>query len=238
MNQPAISAHQLTKIFYPRLGFFRRGEPKVAVDAVDLEIRSGEIFVLLGKNGAGKTSLVKILSTLLLPTSGSAEVYGCDIDRDEARVRRLIGFATTDERSFYWRLSGRQNLRFFAALHGIHGRAQQDRIEQLSHDLELGDFLDRRFDGYSSGMKQRMSLARSLLGNPRLLFLDEPTRSLDPAAQRQTCDLVDSLRGRLTVVLVTHQLEEARTLGDRIGFMESGKLRVFERDEVDLQTLF
>ena len=239
MSQPAIRVRGLRKVFRPTTGFFRRGEPKVAIDDIDFDLAEGEMFVLLGLNGAGKTTLVKILSTLVLPTAGEAQVYGLDVERDDAAVRRLIGLASPDERSFYWRLTGRQNLDFFAALHGLRGRAARERVGELVERLDLTEFADRRFDGYSSGMKQRVALARSLLGAPRLLFLDEPTRSLDPTAQKQTRALVQELSSQGTAIfLVTHQLDEARELGARFGHMVAGKLRVYSRGEVDPGSLF
>ena len=238
MSTAALRASGLTKVFRPRRGLLGRGEAKVAVDAVSLEVAEGELFVLLGENGAGKTTLVKLLATLVLPTSGRAEVLGHDVERESAAVRRVIGLATPDERSFFWRLSGRQNLNFFAALHGLHGAARNARIDRLADELELDEFLDRRFDGYSSGMKQRMSLARSLLGEPRVLFLDEPTRSLDPHQQHRTQELIRKLSRELTVVLVTHQLAEARALGQRIGVMAGGKLTTWAAGDVDLDALF
>ena len=239
MSAAAIETASLTKVFRPRASFFRSAAPKTAVDAVTFAVRDGELFVLLGKNGAGKTTLVKMLATLVLPTSGSARVFGRDVDVKDGEVRKLIGLASPDERSFFWRLTGRQNLEFFGALHGLRGRSLRRRIDELCARLEIAEFADRRFDGYSSGMKQRVALARSLLGSPRLLFLDEPTRSLDPAAQKQTRALIHSLsREGLTVVLVTHQLDEARELAHRIGFMDAGRLRVLERDAVDLDALF
>lgn len=235
----AIEARGLTKWFRPVKGLFGRGEPKMAVAEVDLDVAEGELFALVGRNGAGKTTLVKLFTTLLLPSRGHAAIHGADVDRDHAAVRRLIGFASAEERSFYWRLSGRENLEFFASLHHVHGQSRRERIEDLISRLELDDFIDRRFDTYSSGMKQRVALARGLLGRPRVLFLDEPTRSLDPAAQKHTRALIADLkRSGITIVLVTHQLDEARELGDRIGFMADGRLRTFARGEVDLGSLF
>jgi len=235
----AIRTDAFTKTFRARAGFFGRGPAKTVVDSIDLEVADGELFVLLGRNGAGKTTLVKMLSTLVLPTSGSATIYGRDVDREDAAVRRLIGLATPEERSFYWRISGRQNLEFFAALHGLFGAKATGRISELVEALDLSEFIDRRFDSYSSGMKQRLAIARSLLGRPRLLILDEPTRSLDPTAQKQIRSLVQRLQSEgMTIVLVTHQLDEARELGDRIGFMENGRLQVFARDTIDPASLF
>ncbi|MBU1695076.1 MAG: ABC transporter ATP-binding protein [Verrucomicrobia bacterium] len=205
----------------------RSSVPLTAVDGVSLEIKPGELFGLLGPNGAGKTTLVKMLCTLILPDGGRAEVNGYDLS-DEARVKASIGFVSGEERSFYWRLSGRQNLEFFAALHGLSAGEAKQRIHHLAEWLELGEFLDRRFDRYSSGMKQRLGIARGLLNDPQILFLDEPTRSLDPTSAGHLRDIVKQLvreRGH-TVVLVTHQLREAEDLCDRIAIMHKGRLRV------------
>jgi ABC-2 type transport system ATP-binding protein len=221
-------------------GFFRRGPEKLAVSEVDLTVEQGELFVLLGRNGAGKTTLVKLLSTLVLPTKGEARVLGHDVMREDGQVRRVIGLASPDERSFYWRLSGRRNLEFWGALHDLRGRALAARIAELSERLELGEFLDRRFDTYSSGMKQKMQIARGLLGRPRVLFLDEPTRSLDPAAARDLRRLIRDLvaESGLTALLVTHQLDECRELADRYGLMADGRLSVYRSNETDPGELF
>ena len=239
----AIVTEELTKRFPQRLSLrqaalhpFRRpsGAPLTAVDRVSLEIRQGELFGLLGPNGAGKTTLVKMLCTLVLPDAGRAEVNGFDLS-DEARVRASIGLVSGEDRSFYWRLTGRQNLEFFAALHGLSARGTAERIARVAEWLELGEFLDRRFDRYSSGMKQRLGIARGLLNDPQILFLDEPTRSLDPVSAAHLRAVVRQLvreRGH-TVVLVTHQLREAEDLCDRVAIMHKGRLRVV----ADLPTL-
>lgn len=237
----AVEIDSLTKIFRPKaLLPWKALEAVQAVDRVSLTIEEGELFVLLGRNGAGKTTLVKLLCTLILPTSGRAAVHGADIERHGKEVRAQVGFASSDERSFFWRLTGYQNLRFFGALHGLDRRSLDLRIEQLGEFLKFEDFLHRRFDRYSSGMKQRLGLARSLLGSPRVLFLDEPTRSLDPTAARELKNSILALRDneRVTIILVTHHLHEAEELGDRWGFMDGGRLTVYKRGEVDLHSLF
>ena len=207
------------------------GEEVVAVDHVTLSVKRGELFGLLGPNGAGKTTLIKLLSTLVVPNSGEALVNGFPLT-DGENVRRQIGLVGGEERSFYWRLSGVDNLRFYASLYGLsHGEADE-RIRQLSELLGLGEFLHGRFDTYSAGMKQRLALARGLLNEAEILFLDEPTKSLDPGAAmrlRETIHDLSRKRGH-TVVLVTHQLREAEQMCDRIGIMHRGRLTV--ADEV------
>ena len=240
----AIVTEGLTKRFPQKLTLrqvmlhpFRRqsGVPLTAVDGVSLEILKGELFGLLGPNGAGKTTLVKMLCTLILPDGGRAEVNGFDLSNED-HVKASIGFVSGEERSFYWRLSGRQNLEFFATLHGLSAGEAAERIRRLAEWLDLGEFLDRRFDRYSSGMKQRLGIARGLLNDPQILFLDEPTRSLDPTSAGHLRDIVKQLvreRGH-TVVLVTHQLREAEELCDRIAIMHKGRLRVV----ADLPSLY
>jgi ABC-2 type transport system ATP-binding protein len=171
--------------------------------------------------------LIKMLCTLILPTSGTARLEGYDIIREPEQVRRLVGLVNCEERSFFWRLTGRQNLEFFAALWGLPPGQAHTHIEALLTLVNLSDAADRRFAGYSTGMRQRLSIARGLLGMPPILFMDEPTRSLDPISAQELRtfikgQLVDTL-GR-TVVLVTQHLEEAEALCDRIAVMNRGRV--------------
>jgi len=227
-----VEIFSLTKRFsqaqnYRALLRFRRREDLTAVDAVSLQIRQGELFGLLGPNGAGKTTLVKMLCTLILPSEGRALVCGRDVVADAAAVRPLIGLVDCQERSFFWRLSGRQNLQFFAALQGQRGAGANDRIAELLALVGLSEHADRRFMGYSTGMRQKLAVARGLLADPRVVFMDEPTRSLDPVIAR---DLRTFIRETLveelghTVVLVTHRLEEAEELCDRVAIMNRGRI--------------
>jgi ABC-2 type transport system ATP-binding protein len=227
-----VETFSLTKRFskarnYRALLRFRRQENLTAVNSVTLQIREGELFGLLGPNGAGKTTLIKMLCTLILPGEGRALVCGKDVVAEAAAVKPLIGLVDCQERSFFWRLSGRQNLEFFATLHGLRGAEAKDRIAEVLALVGLSDHADRRFMGYSTGMRQKLAVARGLLAMPRLVFMDEPTRSLDPVSAhdlrafiRET--LVEKL-GR-TVVLVTHRLEEAEELCDRVAIMDHGRI--------------
>ncbi|MFC2172025.1 ABC transporter ATP-binding protein [Acidobacteriota bacterium] len=236
-----VQADGLTKIFSPySLKPWKKRDSIQAVDDVSFFIEPGELFVLLGRNGAGKTTLVKILCTLILPTRGKARVCGLDCEKAGKKVRSVIGAAASDERSFFWRLSGYQNLMFFGILHGLDRRDLRKRIDELGDLLDLKAFLQRRFDRYSSGMKQRLALARSLLGSPRILFLDEPTKSLDPTASKELKQIIKNLQDKekCTVILVTHHLDEAKELGDRWGVMDKGKLTIYPRGGVDLASLF
>jgi len=228
----SIETFSLTKRFPRQKGLYgllrpSRREEVVAVDGVSVSIERGELFGLLGPNGAGKTTLIKLLSTLVLPSSGDALISGYPL-ADGEMVRRHIGLVTGEERSFYWRLSGRDNLRFYASLYGLSRSEAEGRVRELASLLGLQEVLDQRFDTYSSGMRQRLALARGLLNDAEILFLDEPTKSLDPgsaARLRETIQRLAHERGH-TIVLVTHQLGEAGELCDRIGIMHRGRLAV------------
>jgi ABC-2 type transport system permease protein len=225
----AVRTRRLTKRFPEKerlaglLPATRLGPP--VVDAVDLSIAPGELFGLLGPNGAGKTTLVKMLATLVEPTGGAAEVCGYNLLRATA-IKAAIGLVTTDERSFYWRLTGRQNLDFFAALHGLSD--VRGRVAEMLTLVGLEDAADRSFKEYSTGMRQRLAIARALLHRPQVLFLDEPTRGLDPAAIQALHSFIrEDLTGRqgLTVLLTTHWLQEAEKLCDRVAILHKGRLR-------------
>src|SRR5690606_12283158 len=164
---------------------FGRSERATVVDNVSFEVQKGEFFGLLGANGAGKTTLFRILAARLLPDTGTATVAGTDVVKDPARTRALLTPVVTDERSLHWRLSARENLELFAALFGLRGAAADARIDQLLASVELDDAGDKMVGTFSSGMKQRLLIARALLGQPRVLLLDEPTRSLDPISARR-----------------------------------------------------
>jgi len=237
----AIDAHDLTKRFPTPGGLAGLPLPlstgdggTLAVDHVTIRIRQGEIFGLVGPNGAGKTTLVKMLATLIQPTSGKAVVNGLALSSDnEQLIKASIGLVTGNERSFYPRLSCRENLRFFAGLHNLSPRGAERRIGELSDTLGLDDVLGQRFDRCSTGMKHRLSLARSLLNGPRLLFLDEPTRSLDPLAAARFRHAIRTLADRdsCSVFLVTHDLDEAVELCPRVGVMVGGRVRITESPE-------
>lgn len=230
-----IETFALTKRFHRSAGYrdlllrpFRQ-EEITAVRGATLQVQEGELFGLLGPNGAGKTTLIKMLCTLILPSDGTARVGGYDVVSEAEQVKRLVGLVNCEERSFFWRLTGRQNLEFFAALYNLRPREAYRRIEELLALVGLTDCADRRFHGYSTGMRQRLAIARGLLSMPPILFMDEPTRSLDPISAQELRafvrkQLVDAL-GR-TVVLVTQRLEEAEELCDRIAVMNKGRIIV------------
>jgi ABC-2 type transport system ATP-binding protein len=224
-----IELHNITKTFIDRcLGsILLRKKPKTveALRGVSLKILPGEIFGLLGPNGAGKTTLIKILATLILPDSGSGSICGFDLFRQSHHIRRLIGLVNTNERSFYWRLTGRQNLAFFAALNNLAGSRSKNRIKELLTFVGLQDSADRPFMKYSSGQKQRLAIARALLAAPDVLLMDEPTSSLDPLAAAELRAFVKNdlvaLSGK-TVLWCTHNMKEAEEMCNRFSIIHRG----------------
>jgi ABC-2 type transport system ATP-binding protein len=230
---PAIETHDLTKRFRPirpirAMLLGREPEPdRVAVDGVTLSVGQGEVFGLLGQNGAGKTTLVRMLTTLLLPTSGTARVDGLDVIHDPHAVRSRIGLINGDERSFYWRLTGRQNLEFFAALRRLDATSTAEAIDRLAGRLGMAEHLDRPFGRLSTGQRQALAIVRGLLDAPAIVFMDEPTRSLDPISAERLRRFVDEvIVGELgrTVVLATHSMVEAEELCDRLAFIQDGRI--------------
>jgi ABC-2 type transport system ATP-binding protein len=216
-NPSAISVRNVEKSF--------RGRP--VLRKINLEVRRGELLGLLGPNGAGKTTLLKMMATLTLPDAGTIEVDGIDIKKDPLLVRSRIGLCGSDDRSFYFRLTARENLTFFGALAGLRGRRLQRRIEETLKEVSLRAVIDRRFGEFSSGMRQRMMVARALLADPEIVFFDEPTRAIDPLHADELRkmirnDLVDA-RGK-TVVLATNVLEEAWAICDRVAVVSNGTI--------------
>jgi len=200
---------------------------KRVLSGLDLTVEEGEIVSVLGPNGAGKTTLLKVLATLVRPTDGSASVCGWDVVAKEKQVRTVVGYAVSEDRSFYWRLTGRQNLEFFAALNDLHGSRARRLTEDLAERLKIVPYLDQPFSFYSTGIRQRFSLARAMLRDARVLLLDEPTRSVDPAETREIWALIrDTLvkTEGMTVLLVTHQPEEAAAVCDRIAVLNNGRI--------------
>jgi ABC-2 type transport system ATP-binding protein len=233
MQQHAIETVGLTKRFR-RVASYRdllayawRGAEHTAVDDVSLQIGRGELFGLLGQNGAGKTTLIRMLTTTLLPTSGRATVGSHDIVADPRGVRRIVGLVNGDERSFYLRLTGRENLEFFASLFHVAQPVGRRRMTALAERLGIEAELDRPYHAYSSGQRQKLSILRGMLTEPEILFMDEPTRALDPIAahtvRRFISDHVVGELGR-TVVLATHSTVEAQELCHRLALIREGRL--------------
>ncbi|HEX8288115.1 MAG TPA: ABC transporter ATP-binding protein [Pyrinomonadaceae bacterium] len=232
----AISIKDLSKTYppsFPRLKNFFRLPVKSPVEAlknVSLEIETGEIFGLIGRNGAGKTTLSKIIATLVQPTSGAVTVGGFNTVKDEVKVRSLIGLATAEERSFYWRLSCERNLMFFARLYGMNDGEAKRKITELFEKLNLSELAKRRFSQISTGNKQKLAIARALLPNPPILLLDEPTRSLDPLAATEMRVLINSLEN-VSVLLTSHNLSEIEELCNRVAVIAKGEIRAVDTPE-------
>lgn len=211
----------------------RKFKPPVeAVRNVSFEVREGEIFGLIGPNGAGKTTLTKMIATLIQPTTGNVTVKGYDSVLDDEDVRRNVGLAGAEERSFYWRLTAEQNLLFFARLHGLSSAQASHRILELLRLLQLENDAPRRFAELSTGNKQRLAVARAMLANPPVLLLDEPTRSLDPLAAARMRATIKSLTqdsaNRVTVFLTSHNLAEVEELCDRVAIISHGQIKALD----------
>jgi ABC-2 type transport system ATP-binding protein len=231
----SIEVHDLTKKFLLHRGLFDyvahplNKDEITSLETINLQVREGEVFGLLGPNGAGKTTLIKILCTLITPSTGTAKVNGHDVLTESRKVRESIGYVTTDERSFYWRLTGRQNLEFFANLHNYYSKKAQNRVSELLDIVNLEKRADDPFLSYSAGMKQRLAIARGLINDPKVLFMDEPTRSLDPKAAQDARDFIHDYiinEQEKTIFLSTHNLSEAEQLCNRIAILDEGKIKV------------
>jgi ABC-2 type transport system ATP-binding protein len=222
----AIEAEGLRRTYKTHTGTVRRQAKEIeAVRGIDFEVPEGQLFGLLGPNGAGKTTTIKMLITLLIPTAGTARVLGLDVVRHPVEVRRRIGYVFGGERGVYDRLSGYDNLRYFAELYGVPPREQKPRIEGLLELVGLKGREHERAEGYSRGMKQRLHVARGLLHDPDVVFLDEPTIGLDPVGARDVRATIASLtEAGKTVLLTTHYMFEADTLCDRIAVISRGEI--------------
>jgi ABC-2 type transport system ATP-binding protein len=196
-----------------------------AVNGVSFQVQPGEIFGLLGPNGAGKSTTIRMLCTLLEPTSGTARVNGYDIIKQANLVRQNLGTVLAGERSIYWKLTARENLEYFAALYHIPARIARKRANELLERMELTARANDLVEKYSTGMKQRVAVSKALIANPPILLLDEPTLGLDPQAARNLRELIAQLKAEgHTIVLTTHYMEEADQLSDRIAIIDQGKI--------------
>jgi ABC-2 type transport system ATP-binding protein len=222
----AIEVHHLKRIYRAKIGVIRRSiKEVVAVEDISFEIGRGELFGLLGPNGAGKTTTVKMLTTLLIPTGGTASVAGFDVVKQDHEVRKRIGFIFGGERGLYWRLSGIDNLRYFASLYHVEPEVSKARIPYLLELVGLKDRGNERVEGYSRGMKQRLHVARTLLHDPEILFLDEPTIGLDPVGAREFRQMIRDLQAQnKTILLTTHYMFEADALCQRIAVINQGRI--------------
>ena len=211
---PILSVKNLTKEF----------KNFKAVDGVSFDVEEGEIFGLLGPNGAGKTTIIRIIATVLAPTKGTAEVLGFDIIKDAEEVRKNIGVLTTDI-GVYERFSGRENLRYFGELYGLSKEALEERINELANLLEMRDFVDRKAGKYSTGMKQKLAIARSVIHDPKILIFDEPTAGLDVLASQTVLNFMrQSKKPGGCVIISTHQMHDAEKLCDRVVIIHKGKV--------------
>ncbi|MDI6840875.1 MAG: ABC transporter ATP-binding protein [bacterium] len=229
-----IETVNLTKRFHQPKGYKElllhpfSNKEVVALKDVSLQVKEGELFSILGPNGAGKSTLIKILCTLILPTEGKAYINGKDVTKNSDKVKESIGYVINEERSFYWRLTGYQNLKFFASLNNLFSRDADKIINRILEFVNLKDSKDIVFRNYSTGMKQRLSIARALLTEPNILFMDEPTKSLDPDGAREIREFIKEefvKNGGRTVFFATHNLTEAEQLSDHIAILDKGELK-------------
>lgn len=226
--EPIIQIEDLSKTYSAkeRKGIFRgKGRKIEALKNINLEIYKGEIFGLLGPNGAGKTTLIKCLTTLLLPTKGTATINGHDLQKNENLVRASIGCMLMGERGLYWKLTGEENLEFFASLYHIPRSIRKQRINELVELLDLNDIIKRPVESYSSGQKMKLAFAKSLINKAPVIFLDEPTNTLDVYSARELRSIVKDLNKKgHTIVYTTHQMSEAEELCDRVAIIDKGEI--------------
>jgi ABC-2 type transport system ATP-binding protein len=200
--------------------------PVDALKGVDLAVGPGRVVAVMGHNGAGKSTLIRILSTSVVADAGAVRIDGVDAVADPARARRRIGLVLGEDRSHFWRLDGRHNLEFFAAMHAMTRRQARQAADEVLAAVGLQDVADRRVDRYSTGMRARLGIARALLGSPAVLLLDEPTRSLDPGSALAVRTLVRNLADerRVAVLVATHDLHEAAALADEAVILCAGQV--------------
>jgi ABC-2 type transport system ATP-binding protein len=229
--EPMLDVRGVWKSFptdYSVAAWLRNGARRPRKDVlhgIDLRVQKGELFGLLGANGAGKTTLLKMLATLVIPDRGTILIDGIDVMVNPMQAKRRIGLCTSEERSFYFRLTGRQNLQFFAGLAGLNGSTARRRIDAVTHVVDLRDALDEPVERFSTGMRQRLILARALLSDPDVLFLDEPTRAVDPIHAEEMRSLIKDRLVRdagKTAILATNLLDEAWSTCDRVAIMRAG----------------
>lgn len=207
----SIETRQLTKKF----------KEKVAVDEINLQIKKGELFALLGTNGAGKTTTIKMLSGLILPTSGDIEIENMDMKKDIFKIKEILN-VSPQETAIAPNLTVKENLEFMAGVYQISNK--EKKIDELIKQFKLEEILNKRTKTLSGGWQRRLSIAISLINNPKILFLDEPTLGLDVIARKELWKVINELKGKITIILTTHYMKEAESLSDRIGIMANGKL--------------
>ena len=223
----AVEVQSLSKIFETKEGPLLRKVPKkvVAVDGISFSVPKGEIFGLLGPNGAGKTTTIKMLCTLITPTSGDAFINGNSLASDQQKVRESLGVMLTGERTLYWKLTGRENLEYFAALYHLDPLDARKRIDELLDLVGLKQHEHMLVENYSTGMRVRLSFAKAILNDAPVLLFDEPTASLDPQSSRLIRDTIRSLKKEgHAIILTTHNMEEADLLSDRVAIIDRGSI--------------
>jgi ABC-2 type transport system ATP-binding protein len=228
-----IEVSHLRRVYNASIGVLRRKTKEVvAVDDISFEVQPGELFGLLGPNGAGKTTTTKMLTTLLIPSGGTARILGYDVVKQAEVIRAKIGFIFGGERGLYWRLSGIDNLRYFASLYHVDPEVSRKRIPYLLELVGLADRGNEKVEGYSRGMKQRLHVARTLLHDPEILFLDEPTIGLDPVGARDLRQIIRNLQAeKKTLLLTTHYMFEADALCQRIAVINHGCIIALDTPE-------
>lgn len=205
-------------------GITKKFGTKTAVDHIDLEVSEGEIFGLLGVNGAGKTTTIRMLTGLSLPTEGEAKVLGLDLRSDIDKIKLLVNIST-QETAIAGNLTVEENLKFIAGIYGVSNEDLKERLEDIYDSLELGEVRDQRSKTLSGGWQRRLSIAMGLITEPKMIFLDEPTLGLDVIARRELWKIITALKGRVTVILTTHYLDEVEALCDRIAIMAKGQVK-------------
>lgn len=210
-NMYSIETKNLTKKF----------KDKIAVNEVDLQIKQGELFALLGTNGAGKTTTIKMLSGLILPTSGSIKIENKDMKKDTLKIKEILN-VSPQETAIAPNLTVKENLYFMAGVYQIQNK--ETKIEELIKQFKLNEVLNKKAKTLSGGWQRKVSIALSLINDPKILFLDEPTLGLDVIARKELWKVIEGLKGKITIILTTHYMEEAENLSDRIGIMSNGKL--------------
>ena len=207
----SIEIKQLTKKF----------KEKIAVNEIDLQIKQGELFALLGTNGTGKTTTIKMLSGLILPTSGDIKIENMDMKKDIFKIKEILN-VSPQETAIAPNLTVKENLEFMAGVYQISDK--KEKINELIEQFKLGEILSKKAKTLSGGWQRRLSIAISLINSPKILFLDEPTLGLDVIARKELWAVISELKGKITIILTTHYMEEAERLSDRIGIMANGKL--------------
>lgn len=227
---PTIELHNISKTYSQRTWktlLFRKPRHTKALDNVSLTVNKGEIMGLLGPNGAGKTTLIKILATLISPDTGEGNIAGLSLNEQTLAIRNKIGLVNTNDRTFYWRLSGWDNLEFFATLYNLSGAFKTRRINEVLELTEMTDKAKSQFMAYSAGQKQRLSIARALLAKPEVLLMDEATTSLDPISTRRILDFTRETlikKEKTTIVWCTHNLHEAEDICDKLAILHKGRI--------------